>query len=173
MDREFEQTIIRHQDSVLACLFALVRNRELAEDLLQETFVVAYTHRENLAAVRDVGAWLRTVARRRAYRALGKSSAGGAALWREGMELEETGASESLGDQESLARQLEMLRECRKSLTPQQQRVVELFYDGGKSGDEAAAELGVNRRTVFQTLYVARKNLLECVRRRLRQEEEQ
>jgi RNA polymerase sigma-70 factor (ECF subfamily) len=172
MDRELEQIILRHQNTVLSCLFAIVRDRELAEDLLQETFVVACDRRKDLAAIRDPGAWLRTVARRIAYRALRKSRSRRLAFWAGGDVPEETPEAVDAHGPRFLEDQLLALQECRKKLSPQQQRILELFYEGRQTGDDVARSLGLNRRTVFQTLYVARKSLLECVERRLAQQEE-
>ena len=65
--------------------------------------------------------------------------------WLEEVAAGQADAAEDVDGQEPLAVQLEALRECRKALTPQQKRVLALFYDGGKSGHEVAALLGINR----------------------------
>jgi RNA polymerase sigma-70 factor (ECF subfamily) len=51
-------------------LVAMVRDRALAEDLLQETFLDAYSARERLRDVAQPDAWLFGIARNRALRAL-------------------------------------------------------------------------------------------------------
>lgn len=47
-------------------LVQMVRDRALAEDLLQETFVSAFRARDQLAGVDDPSAWLFGIARHRA-----------------------------------------------------------------------------------------------------------
>ena len=47
-------------------LVQMVRDRALAEDLLQETFVAAFRARDQLARVNDPNAWLFGIARHRA-----------------------------------------------------------------------------------------------------------
>ena len=51
-------------------LLAMVRDRALAEDLLQETFLDAYNARDRLDDVAQPDAWLFGIARNRALRAL-------------------------------------------------------------------------------------------------------
>jgi len=51
-------------------LVAMVRDRALAEDLLQETFVAAFNARGKAASVENVDAWLFGIARHRALASL-------------------------------------------------------------------------------------------------------
>ena len=54
-------------------LVQMVRDRALAEDLLQETFMDAYDARDRLASVVSPDAWLFGIARHRALEALRRS----------------------------------------------------------------------------------------------------
>src|SRR5262249_34035936 len=54
-------------------LVAMVRDRALAEDLLQETFLAAYRDADRLDRVDDPSAWLFGIARNRALAALRSS----------------------------------------------------------------------------------------------------
>ena len=71
---EWDTLVARHQEMLTAYLYAIVREPHLAEDLLQETFVSAYRARRQLSEVKNVAAWLRTVARNHAISALRTSS---------------------------------------------------------------------------------------------------
>jgi RNA polymerase sigma-70 factor (ECF subfamily) len=71
-----------HEEALRRFLYAMVRDRALAEDLVQDVFVEACRAPERLAAAEPPEAWLFTVARRRALNALRASSRFRAALTR-------------------------------------------------------------------------------------------
>ena len=56
----------RHERSVLAATLAVVRDHHLAQDVVQETFVVAYERLTTLRRPQSFGAWVRKIARRTA-----------------------------------------------------------------------------------------------------------
>jgi len=60
----------RHHIEVFAYLVRMVRDREWAQDLAQETFVQAYCQRSQLAALQNPRAWLYRVATNLALNAL-------------------------------------------------------------------------------------------------------
>jgi RNA polymerase sigma-70 factor (ECF subfamily) len=65
-----ELLFVQHERRLGAFLVQLVRDRSLAEDLLQETFLEAHRHADRLAAADDPVAWLFGVARKRALATL-------------------------------------------------------------------------------------------------------
>jgi len=67
---DVEQLFALHEPRLGAFLAQLVRDRDLAEDLLQETFASAYRDRDQLASVERAEAWLFAIARNRAVDAL-------------------------------------------------------------------------------------------------------
>lgn len=70
-ERTFEDLVTRHAKSLGSLLVQVVEQRELAEDLLQETFLTAYRHRHRLPSQADAQrAWLYGIARNRALSAL-------------------------------------------------------------------------------------------------------
>ena len=66
LERLFEQ----HERRLGQFLVHVVRDRALAEDLLQETFLAAWRARDELDAVVNPESWLFGIARHRALRAL-------------------------------------------------------------------------------------------------------
>jgi RNA polymerase sigma-70 factor (ECF subfamily) len=168
MDSDFDQVVLRHGPMLLAYLYAIVRERDLAEELLQETFMSAWRQGWQKDAVRNLPAWLRTVARNHAFKALRRHNASRTIPWDQ---AHDDGlfawAEESNTDG---AEVLEQLRQCRKNLPDQQRRIIELFYDQHRSADQIAGQLGLAGKTVFQTLWLARRNLRECLQRHMRPE---
>lgn len=62
-DPELERLVAAHSDAVLAYVVRWTRDREMAEDVLQETWVRAWRHREKLVESRgSVRGWLLRVA---------------------------------------------------------------------------------------------------------------
>lgn len=71
VEREFEELFRRHEGALGRFLAQMTRDRDLADDLLQETFLTAF--RDIAALPRELSdqrAWLFTVARHRALHAL-------------------------------------------------------------------------------------------------------
>ena len=165
MDSDFDQVVLQHAPMLLAYLYAIVRERDLAEELLQETFMSAWRQGWQKEAIRNLPAWLRTVARHHAFRALRRNNASRTVPWDPARDdgLFQR-AEESNADTADV---LEMLGECRKNLPDQQRRIVDLFYDQHCSAEQIAGQLGLAGKTVFQTLWLARRNLRECLQRRL------
>src|SRR3954469_20604586 len=60
----------RHRSHVLAVAMAIVRDRTLAEDIVQDTFVIAFARRAQLRDPAAVTRWLASIARNRALDAL-------------------------------------------------------------------------------------------------------
>ncbi len=165
MEQAFEELVTRHQEMLAAYLYAIVRDRHLAEDLLQETFVSAYRYGRRLTEVRNVAAWLRTVARNYAISALRKRNVALASAWQDEYDgiLLDRMTDDSPNGQDHLA----ALATCRERLPERQRSMVEAFYDRKQSAQQVAAEMGVAPNTVFQTLWLARRNLRECIEQRL------
>src|SRR4051794_28299235 len=67
---EVERLFALYERRLGAFLAQLVRDRDLAEDLLQETFASAFRDRGRLASVERPEAWLFAIARNRALDAL-------------------------------------------------------------------------------------------------------
>src|SRR4051812_39371564 len=66
----FELLVKRYQDTVYAVAYALTGRFALSEDIAQETFVLAWRRRSELRDPERFRAWLMTIARRAALRAL-------------------------------------------------------------------------------------------------------
>ncbi len=60
----------RHERSVLAAALAVLGNYHTAQDVTQETFVIAYTRLGSLRKRASFGAWARKIARHEAIAAL-------------------------------------------------------------------------------------------------------
>ena len=59
MDRSFDILAAEYRPMVLSYLRAILCDEHLAEDLTQETFLVAHSKIDSFDAKRNFGAWLR------------------------------------------------------------------------------------------------------------------
>jgi DNA-directed RNA polymerase specialized sigma24 family protein len=66
----FEELVRRHQAVAFGCALALLRDRDLAEDVLQESFVAAYHGLGRLGDPESFPAWLRGIVRHHCHRVL-------------------------------------------------------------------------------------------------------
>lgn len=62
---DFKKLYTLYADTVYSYIYFQVKDRFWAEDLLQETFLAVYKHRDNLSAIRTPKAWLLAIAQRR------------------------------------------------------------------------------------------------------------
>ncbi|MBS1878597.1 MAG: sigma-70 family RNA polymerase sigma factor [Actinobacteria bacterium] len=78
----FEDLFRSHSQRIGRFLAQIVASRQLADDLLQETFLAAWRDRARLDGLDDPEAWLFAIARNRALQALRRRRRGGSALRR-------------------------------------------------------------------------------------------
>jgi len=69
-DKAFEQLVDRFRNSVCAAIHPILKDWHLAQDVAQETFVVAHGHLLELKEVRCFRSWLFRIARNRAVSGL-------------------------------------------------------------------------------------------------------
>lgn len=149
VERLFEQ----HQRRLGQFLVHVVRDRALAEDLLQETFLAAWKAREDLAAVEHPEAWLYGIARHRALHALR-----GARRLRRALERS-LPAREPVDEGPPLA--VDTLALLHRVLGPEDRALVVLRYVHGFGAPELAEMTGRSPAAIRKRLERARASLLQ------------
>jgi RNA polymerase sigma-70 factor (ECF subfamily) len=154
---DLEHIVRRHSPALVRTLTLVVLDRELAADIVQETFLRLYVHWDTVSQHPDLVAWLYRVALNRAkdYR---RSLARAARL------------VERLGNNESTAQasrrwepETEFLSILR-SLPKRQRAAAALHYVGDLSVPEVARVMGISEGAVNSHLHRARlalKDILE------------
>lgn len=162
----FEVFYERYRAFVFRTAFGLTGDRELAEEVLQDTFVQAYRHRANLHRDRSPLPWLNRVALNMCYSAHARRRVPAHSI--------DDAAGESLRDHAmeppELAEQQELCRWVRDGLAvlaPKHKSVIVLYYLDGLSLQETSAALGVRLGTVKSRLHYA----LQALRRQLAPED--
>ena len=150
----------------LATLLAMqvLRNREDAEDVVQEAFAIVYQKVNRFDAERPFPPWLFAIVRRLAGNRRSRDLRRARLLQFWGWA---TGRSEpaSSRSEEALADGLDAAKAKRamKMLSPMQRACFELVAVHGLSGKEVAAMHGISESTVRQHVYRARLALLNAL----------
>lgn len=161
----FERVLLPHLAGLLAYSRAICGDFHAAQDVVQETALVAYRNLERLFAEVDFGTWLKAIARRQALAARRK-------LGRHPLAAE--GVLESVYDSELAhdSPHQQALRECLEKVPPDGRELIHIRYAEGRSIGEMATRTKTNVDTLRWRMYRLRQALRECVERRLRQEEQ-
>jgi RNA polymerase sigma-70 factor (ECF subfamily) len=159
----FDEAYAAFNDRLFTFLWRLSCRRDVAEDLLEETWLRLVTHAGRLSADTTLGPWLFTVARnlhvsyRRSRLLEDSSSAGLVGLWPYGVHrpspFEETAASE-------LERRVE---QALASLPSGSREVLLLVATSGLSPTEAAAVCQISPEAFRQRLSRARTQLTRAL----------
>ncbi|HWS88714.1 MAG TPA: sigma-70 family RNA polymerase sigma factor [Pyrinomonadaceae bacterium] len=164
-DREaLDALLASAQEPLYRYLLSLVRERHLAEEALQETFVRVYRKLGWLREPELFRPWAYRIATREAFRQLKRER-----RWAEQVRDEETiNAVASSPPREELAHELSgRLRETVATLSPASRAVVVLYYLHELSLEETAVVLGVPLGTVKSRLAYG----LAALRRQLKRAE--
>lgn len=158
-----EAWVRRHQTAVWRFLRALGCPLHEADDLTQDTFLLALDRRQHERDDASAAAFLRQTAKH---------------LWLHRRRDDQRRAQQLLAAAEQLwqrdcahddgAGWLETLELCLQSLASRSRRALELFYGEQKTRAELAAELGIGEHGARTLLQRVRAFLKDCVNRRRR-----
>jgi RNA polymerase sigma factor (sigma-70 family) len=146
-----EELFARHERELGRFIAQLVHSRQLADDLLQDTFLAAWRSRADLDEVRDPRAWLYGIARHRVLMHLRGWRRAIAAYERYVAWQQDPPADEAEG---YAVRDL-----MARSLSPEERTVIVLFHLHGFRADEIAAMAGRSHPAVRKQLERARQKL--------------
>lgn len=163
----FGVLMTRYQRPVLHLARALVRDAQLAEDVLQETFLAAFRAAATYRGDAPVSAWLYGIARHTAHRALRR----GREVASDDRALERLALSAGWGssDVERAAASAQLRDRLAAALAelPDDDREILMLRDGlGLSGAETAGALGVGLAAMKSRLHRARLHLAGRLRER-------
>jgi RNA polymerase sigma-70 factor (ECF subfamily) len=147
-----EQLFTEHERQLGKYLVQMVRDRELAEDLLQDVFHQALLDRDAVAEASSPVAWLFGIARNKALAALRRRRR----FWHARQRLARRSDNESASEHELVA--VSELLERR--LTPEDRALVLLRYLHGFTAVELGEMTGSSAAAIRQRLARARARLL-------------
>lgn len=160
---------MEHRDALLAFIFGLTHDFDVAEEVFQETAQVVFEEAGRGTAVVRFLPWAREVARRRVaehwrkqYRRRLVEQASSALV-----EVIDLAFAENEQVLEDHRLRLKYLAECQGRLAGRSRQIVEGFYRDRKSIRHIAAALGWTENSVKVALSRARRALADCIRVRL------
>jgi RNA polymerase sigma-70 factor, ECF subfamily len=150
----------RHHVRVFRFGLRLVRDEQIAEDLISEVFLDVWRQAGKFEGRSAVSTWLLAITRFKALSALRR---------RKDLELKDEAAQaiEDASDDPEVAATKkdtsEALRKCLGGLSPEHREVVDLVYYHEKSVEEVAEIVGIPENTVKTRLFYARRKLAELL----------
>lgn len=151
----------RHHVRVFRFALRLVRDEQVAEDLISEVFLDVWRQAGTFEGRSAVSTWLLAITRFKALSVLRR---------RKDAELDdETAAAvEDPSDDPEIVVQKKdtgnVLRRCLEALTPDHREIIDLVYYHERSVEEAAGIIGIPENTVKTRMFYARKKLAELLK---------
>jgi len=160
----FNDLVVRYQDYAYAVAIGLLADFELARDVVQESFIGAYTSLGKLKDPARFGGWLRGIVRHTAFRAVRELKRVRALAAEMGAEMALHSPAPSPEHRVRERERHEVVRQALTRLNPAQREVVSLFYTEDLSYRDIAGFLGVTETSVQGRLQRARARLREEIR---------
>lgn len=152
----FASVVRRHTPLVRATAMRLLHCRADADDVVQETFLAAWTHLESIVDPEAIGAWLVTTARRRSYDRLRRGGSSAIRWVDESTPATEDHAPTGVAERSSLA---DAASAVLATMPAVQRRCWELRHLDELPYREVAAAIGLPVSTVRGMLVRARSTL--------------
>jgi RNA polymerase sigma-70 factor (ECF subfamily) len=165
-DGRFTQALLACQDDLYAYLFSLTLNVDAAEDLLQQSNLVACKKSREAQAAPDFRAWLFKTAHLEVMAWRRKNRREHLIQLDSALDLL---AEEDAGDERKGLR-ASALAYCLEKLSPQNRELILRRHQPGAKVQEMAVEMHRSVDVVSNMLYRIRKTLLGCIKRRLGEE---
>ena len=161
--------LLQNRARLLAYIWAIVRDSNLAEDVYQEVALLAVRKRKELQSAEALPVWLRRTARFQALAAVRDRNRGPLSLSDE--VLDQIDQLWEDRDRQGQDKYAAALSECVGQLSPYAQQILSMRYSEGKSGKDVAKELDRKVRTIYVALTRIHRQLRECVETRIAEED--
>lgn len=158
----FASVLRPHLPMLFAYSRAICGDYHQAQDVVQETALIAFRNLNHLFPEADFASWLKAIARRQALAARRKLVKRGP--WTE----EALEAAYFDPTPEGVAPERDALVKCLEGLDTRAAQLVRRHYFEGQKLQRLAEAMSLNLNTVKTLLFRARLALQECVRQRLR-----
>jgi RNA polymerase sigma-70 factor (ECF subfamily) len=167
-DEKISQALLKNRNSLMAFIFALTRDYEVAEDVFQETALAILREQEKGGEISNFMAWSREIARRRVLEYYRKRSKNRCLPLEEGM-IDQIALAfeESEAERENDGERLRYLRECLAGLRREAAELIEMKYGKGLSLKQLSEKTGATVSALKVSLWRARQALARCIGRKL------
>ncbi len=155
---EVQKLFVRHSSAIRSFILSLVPEFELADDILQDVFVVVTEKAHTFEPGTNFLAWARKIARNKIMSAQQR--------FRSRAQVLSPGTLEALCQQmpdEDHPDQVDALRDCIGKLAPRARQVTRMRYHEHQKPAQIARELGWTAPAVYVALSRARTFLRHCI----------
>jgi RNA polymerase sigma-70 factor (ECF subfamily) len=161
---DFVRMFTRYQPQIYSFIATLLPNDADADDVMAETSIVLWRKWRAFEQGEDFLRWARGVARFEIshYR---RSKSRERVMFNQSVMEYLADSLESQADTSDNRRQA--LNHCKERLVSSDRQLIELRYSDNRTARQVARELGREENTVYKALGRIRRQLLECVLRRL------
>jgi RNA polymerase sigma factor (sigma-70 family) len=167
----FEVLAKQHEPMLLAYIRSLVSDHKLAEDIAQQSFLIAYRKIGSLKDPEAFPAWLRGIARLEALSAMRRREREFPVEPDVLQQLDEAyRVFEQQRPTETWEERFHLVEECYQRLPEALQTVCRLHYFEGRKAWQIAESLSLNLNAILKRLERARNALRDCVRSKLADE---
>lgn len=157
----FRQLFLAYRNKLYNYVFKLSQSREFAEDAVHDVFLQLWTHRQGLAHVTNINAYIYKMAHNRALNGFKRMAAQTLML----KDMQQTPATETVNAEDNMLwkEASEFLQQSVNMLTPQQKQVFVMSREQGMKQEEIAGALNISIFTVKKHLADARKALRQSL----------
>ena len=167
----FAELVNRYQNFVFTITLRYTDNREDAEEIAQDIFVKAYRSLADFRGASKFSTWLYTIVTTSCLSFLRKKRLETQSLDNEKIYNEAINQNSGFeANQVEQKSRLAMVNEAIKLLSPDDARVITLFYKGEQSLDEIGQIIGMEPNTVKVKLHRARQRLKEKMEKHFKHE---
>jgi RNA polymerase sigma-70 factor (ECF subfamily) len=160
----FAELYERYHDPIYRFIRKYLRSDELSEDICQNVFIKFWEQREQPVIIREISAWLFTIAKRQALDFLKRASVEQTAM---GAILAAYPGNHNTEDDHISKDYLQFIDRVLDSLPEQTKLIFQLCRQQHKSYDEAAELLGISRHTVKKHMMRSMKVLKDAAENEL------
>jgi RNA polymerase sigma-70 factor (ECF subfamily) len=153
---------LQHQPEIRGFVLSMIPNFSVADDVMQETFLIVTKKALSFELGTSFAAWVKTIARFKALEAIRARKF--ETLSEEVLEALNTEPHEFAGETDE---RLALLRGCLDQLAPQARRSIDYRYQNENMPPQIASLMGCTVQSVNVTLSRARAFLRECVQRKM------
>ncbi|MBC9934935.1 RNA polymerase sigma factor [Chitinophaga qingshengii] len=161
----FQQLLYAYSDRLGAFVYKLTHSREVAQEIVQDTFIKVWHKRATLPEVGHAGKYLFIIARNLTYNHI-RDQARMTLKYQDWLQdMENSDATP--GDDEGLAQYLPVIEQAVSQLPPQQRKVFELVRKQGLSHKQIAEQMQLSPESVKKYRKLALQFIREYVRHRV------
>jgi RNA polymerase sigma factor (sigma-70 family) len=169
--QSYGEIVKRHQNFVFSITLRYTDNREDAEEISQDVFVKAYRSLSDFRGASKFSTWLYTIVTTSCITFLRKKKLDTRSLDNEQVfELADSQDSEFRANQVEQKSRIAMVNEAIKLLSPDDARMITLFYKGEQSLEEIGQIMGIEPNAAKVRLHRARQRLKEKMEKYFMQE---